>query len=347
MMMRRWLAVAVATVLIPGVMSVSSATAGAEGVASPRPARATTAADAPVRVWEWRPPDSNWADLMAGLSGAATVGATHVTIDLTRLVDISEIPDPAKRTGADEAFRQRLVDYTTAAAARGMTVSAVVGTPAWAAANSRYLAGTVTGWVRRFNASQPRAQRLTALEVDVEPWVTPQWQSNAQRLLVIEWLRFIDQMRTEQRALPAAEQIPLRVDVPFWFDGSGTPASVRYGGKTMSATDHVLRLLDYRGASGNAVVVMAYRDTVTGANGSAALVAAEFAAAARRGGRVAVVIGQDTAPTDTEPEWVTFAEEGRTQLLAAMDELSGRFGHEAAFAGFSVNHAHHLATWLP
>lgn len=345
MMWPRLLVVAAATLLVPGVMSVPSS--AADRAPAPRPPRPAAVVDAPVRVWEWRPVDSSWTALLDGLSGAGTVGATQMTVDLTRVVDISEIPDRAERTAADSAFRRRLADYTATSATRGMSVSAVVGTPGWASADTLYVAETVTDWVRDFNSTQPRAQRLTALEIDVEPWVLPQWQTNRRRSLTVDWLRFIDRMRTELRALPAAEQLPLRVDVPFWLDGSGAPAAVRYAGKTMTPTEHVLRLLDYRGVPGNAVVVMAYRDSVAGANGSASLMAEEFAMAAARSGRVGVVIGQDTAPTTTEPEWVTFAEEGRPALLAAMAELSGRFGGEAGFAGFSVNHAHQLSVWRP
>jgi hypothetical protein len=213
--------------------------------------------------------------------------------------------DPA--AGPDELARlarlRRLCD------AHGIMLDALGGEPSWATDHAPALA-----WARAAAATG----LFHGLHLDVEPYLLPAWTQD-QAALVRQFLSLLD--RTA-----AATDLPLEVDVPFWL-----PTVPAAGGANLA--DAVLARVD-------AVTVMSYRNTATGAN-SMVGVAGDLL---ERAGRVAkpVRLGAETRPLD-DCAHCTFHGTGADRLrrtLAAVDTAGQRY---PAFAGIAV---HEYEAWV-
>jgi hypothetical protein len=117
----------------------------------------------------------------------------------------------------------------------GILLDALGGEPAWTTDHAAALA-----WVQTVDG----LGLFHGIHVDVEPYLLDTWNTDRPRL-VAAYLRLLDQL-----ADPAGRR-PLEVDVPFWY------GTVPVGRRTLA--DEVLDRAD-------AVTVMTYRDTPTGAN---------------------------------------------------------------------------------
>lgn len=300
---------------------------------------------ADVSGWEWRRLDQHSADSLTAelVDFRNRYSGSRIVVDLTHLVDISEIADPTARAEANSSLKANLEDYLTHARDAGYREAAiVVGTPSWARPEAHYVTGIVARWVRDYNANaSPAALLVTDIEWDVEPWGTPEWRegdSGVRRAMAVEWLAFLDEAARAQENLSAATPVAMGVDIPYWFDGTGVPKTVVFQGVRTTPTAHVFRVLD-NGATGNTVTVMAYRDTPYGRGGSILALAAEFTLADSHAGRVGIRIGQDVSPPmNDEPETSTFNEEGFEALGDAMRALETEYSGRAGYRGFAINH---------
>ena len=290
-----------------------------------------------LAAYEWRPLSTTDPQaLAAALESLAGVGGTEVLLDISEVADLTESGDSKGLS----AYRARLDGYLSHAAAHGIRVSALAGSPHWISPGARYVTDILLDFVVDYNAAAP-GPSLASLHFDLEPWATPQW-SKRKRALTLDLLSTVDHVASAARSVPAGQRFPVAFAMPFWLDGTAAPRGIRYGGERMSPTAHVMELLDSSSGRRNEVAIMAYRDRVDGRNGSIALLSEEFELAARHEGRVGVIIAQEISPVD--PPSITFHEEGWPALSAAMDELSGTYGEEAAFAGFAVNDLRSVAS---
>ncbi|WP_412735026.1 hypothetical protein [Krasilnikovia sp. MM14-A1259] len=221
--------------------------------------------------------------------------------------DVREIFAFVEPNVASSGDLPRLKDLKKRADRAGIALSALGGEP---------------GWV--FDVAAARAWQKSALgtklfarsHVDVEPYVLNAWSAD-QAGTVAALLRLFDDLQADDAR-------PLEVDVPFWYD------TIAAEGGTLA--DAVLARVD-------AVTVMSYRDTATGPNsmmdvGSDMLL---------RGGAagIPVRLGAETAALPDCP-YCTFAEEGRQQLDATLDDVDQAAAGYPAFAGIAV---HHYGSW--
>lgn len=288
-----------------------------------------------LRTWEWRPLHRTALPVLAaGFQRFRQWGGSTVGLDISYVVDISELPDPRLRAAAAADYRSRLQAYVAAAGRAGLSVEAVAGSPHWIQPPARYAVGIVSHFVTSFNAAALPGQGLVGVHFDLEPWAQPDW-SNRRVPLTQALLDTVKDVAYRQRGSRAAVRVPVTFDLPFWLDGTGEPRTVDHLGVKAPPTQHVMRLLDNGAGQSNSVVVMAYRDTTDGPDGSAAAVAAELALARQHAGRVRVAIGQEIR--DVQPPHTTFHQEGARALQAAMRALQVRYGWELGFGGFAVN----------
>lgn len=288
-----------------------------------------------LRTWEWRRLDRTpVSQLTAGFGKFRALGGTTVALDLSYVVDISEIAGAPARKAARQSYNQRLRQYVEAASRAGLTVEAAAGSPHWIRPDVRYVFGIVSEFITSFNAAAPAGQRLTGLHLDLEPWGTAEWRTKAPTL-TRQLLDTVAAIAAQQKATPAASRVPVSVDLPFWLDGTTAPKAVSHSGRTASPTEHVMRLLDNGAGQANSVVIMAYRDTAGGVDGSIAVSAREMTLAKQFAGRVLVTMGQEVGRV--EPQRTTFFEEGLDALLAAMGTLRSTFGSGTGFGGFAID----------
>lgn len=303
------------------------------GVLAAAVVRPATVLAAPIlEAYEWRQlRHTPTTELTAALPAFRAYGGTGVAIDISAVVDISEIPDTSVRAAEELRFTARLRSYVEAAAANGLTVKALAGSPRWVLPEVRYVNDIVVDYVGRFNAAAPSGRQLRGLVLDHEPWARPSWVDEAakQTRYLLDTVR---EVAARARALPVP--VPVTVTLPFWLDGTAEPTALTYQGTAMSPTQHVMRILA-TASPAHAVAIMAYRDRTGGSDGSIALASREFDLAAKYQGRVGVVIAQEI--TDVQPARITFCSEGPVALRAAIDVLAQTFGGRPGFGGFLIN----------
>ena len=122
----------------------------------------------------------------------------------------------------------------------------------------------------------------------------------------------------------AESDLLLTVDIPFWFDS----ISAEYDGHTRPLNQHVQNLADQ-------VVLMDYRDVAEGDDGIIQHAAVEMLYAMQIGRQV--VVGVETNKVTTEPEKITFYEEGEQAMEAALAVVLDTYGESPAFGGIAIH----------
>lgn len=315
---------------------------GAIGVAATRYVRrpgAPEPAPQPYRqdraIWVWEP-----AAYAAVLDPAAraTLGRT---LDDTTTFDSDPITTIYLGVGRYQGrdlttdHRAELADFIRWARARGYHVQATVagGTqpPALGALPAyQHLAVAEFDKVLNFNLAVGPGAAFDGINVDVEPYLLPQWKEpNTQ--LPQQYLDLLATLLARRDA--AGQSILVGPAIPRWFDSSDCCRTITWRGVTKPLSDHVQDLADY-------ISIMDYRDTADGGAGIIAQALHELAYATSIGKPLSVVLGvetKDLAGTG-DPETVTFWEEGRTHLEAELDKVYAAFAGDPAFAGIALHH---------
>lgn len=337
----------------PTPSQASGGSAGGSGVGSPAmppPGRPdlSTGDGQRLSVYEWRRLDLTSTDVLtAKFPQARAMGVSTMSLDISYVVDISEINDATTRAVARDSYISRLRSYVTHAGSAGIAVEALAGSPHWIGAEVRYVLDIVATFVSEYNLAVGVAERLTGLHFDLEPWGTADWAAKKQHLTA-NLLETVQAASQRQLELPADQRLPINFDLPFWLDGTTAPTAVSFGGVTASPTEHVMRLAANGafadGRTRNAVTIMAYRDTTGGVDGSLAVVAGEFELAVAYAAQVSVVIAQEIGNAD--PPRITFFQEGLPAMTAAIEVLRAEHGASPAFGGFAIDHMDELSRRL-
>jgi len=315
---------------------------GATGVAATRyvqrPGAAVPAPTPYVQdraLWVWEP-----AAYAAVLDPAAR-DLLGRTLDDTTTFDSDPITTiylgVGRYAGSDLTtdHRTQLAEFVRWARARGYHVQATVagGTqpPALGALPQyQHLAIAEFDKVLTYNLAVAPEERFDGINVDVEPYLLPQWKETATQLPQ----QYLDLLQTlVQRRDDSGQPVLVGPAIPRWFDSSTCCASITWHGSTKPLSDHVQDLTDY-------IAIMDYRDTADGSAGIIAQAEHELAYANALGKPLSVVLGVETKDlTGTgDPETVTFWEEGRTHLELELDKVYAAFGQDPAFAGIALHH---------
>lgn len=188
---------------------------------------------------------------------------------------------------------------------KAITVYALGGTPDWSQRPDQFEA-----WLKEVISSS----LFDGIVLDVEPYLVPEWSNPKRRVGIMEdYLALLD--------LASSAGLPVVVTVPFWWDDP----RYRISRDAVLIEEVLMR--------SSAIAIMAYRDHVDGPDGIWGLVDREVAFAARYG--KSSIITVQTAP-DALPK-LTFWEEGRATLLAALRNLSSRWIEGRGFGGLAVH----------
>ena len=206
-------------------------------------------------------------------------------------------------------FDARVRRTVAALAERGIAVEALGGEQRWATTQRADMLRFVRSALRYQRHAPPQA-RLAGVHVDVEPYGLRSWDRD-ERGTAASLARALGAARR------AAGPLPLSADIPFWFDGIAM-------GRGRDLAELLMRRTD-------ATTIMAYRDS-----------GPEVIEAARREVRAATALGRPaTIGVETDevsPASVTFFEEGRSALIAAIAEIRAGFGAQGGFGGIAVHH---------
>lgn len=199
----------------------------------------------------------------------------------------------------------------------GVVVEALGGERRWATTDRGGMLAFVRS-ARRYQRGAPPGARLAGIHVDVEPYGLRAWDRHERRTQ----RDLVDSLRAARRA---AGPLPLAADIPFWFDGIRLgPGSLAEA--TIAATD--------------GVTIMAYRDS---ADAVIDVARREVRIAGELGSRATV--GVETG--DYDPPSITFFQEGRAALAAALAAVDARLGARPGFGGTAVHHYGSLVALRP
>jgi len=120
-----------------------------------------------------------------------------------------------------------------------------------------------------YNAASAPDQRFDGVNVDIEPYILPQWSTQRDRLLRL----YLDLGRALMELKRSSTvSFPVGPAIPFWFDG----ITLDWNGSNKPVSGHVFDIYDY-------AAIMDYRDHAEGRDGLIALAAGELASASRDG----------------------------------------------------------------
>lgn len=206
----------------------------------------------------------------------------------------------------------------------GIEVHALDGSSKWVRTSDQSKAIKFFEWVADYQKKAPHNAKFTGIHLDVEPHVLKEWKTmydevvlNYQNLLVVsnEWAK--------------AMELPLVVDIPFWFDKRFYDN--QYGNGVLSEW-----IIDHT----DGVTIMAYRDKAIGSNGIIELSRTEMDYAATVGKYVSIAVNTKKS---SEGEYLTFYEETNKEMIEQLAIVENEFQNTASFDGFSI---HSIDHWM-
>lgn len=214
----------------------------------------------------------------------------------------------------ESAYRQ----FVRQAAKEGIEVHALAGDPTWALPEYRGRMMDFLHKLQHYNAQAAEDERFRGIHLDIEPYVLPQWEEDANEI-IHAWMDNLDVFLEAGRKEGSLE---FGVDIPVWFDGyAGTDPS------DASLTESVMKRFDY-------TTLMAYRHELEGDNGILALIREEMAIGDRLGTKVLVGINAKPMPGE---EHTTFANQGAAAMNDALKQIGASLAGHSSYGGTAVH----------
>lgn len=205
--------------------------------------------------------------------------------------------------------------------AKGIEVHAVAGHPAWALASNQKRMLKIVNWVKKYNESVAQAEQVRGIQLDIEPYLLPQWETEQERV-IREWQANIEVFTAE---LANEGNLEASAAIPFWMDDIPTPTN-----PDLSLSTWLISRFD-------TVCIMAYRDKLDGPNGLLDLVDEEMTQADKLERRVLIAVNMK----EIEDDHASFAEEGAEEMNQLLDELPGKLADHPSYSGNAVHDYRH------
>ena len=216
--------------------------------------------------------------------------------------------------------------FIQSAARYGIEIHALDGAPDWALPANRKPIADLIRWVKSYNASVQAGERFAGIQVDIEPYLLPEWTSE-QSKIVDHWLESLLYFHNEAKK---DSTLTTGAAIPFWLD------SIQLSGRNVSLAEALIRELDE-------TALMSYRDQ---GRHVVHLAKNELDWADQHGKNV--WIGVEMNPSPDTP-FITFYKKSRAYVdseLALIDDLVKR---HPSYAGIVVhdytgwyNHRHRI-----
>lgn len=203
------------------------------------------------------------------------------------------------------------------ASAQGIKVHAVAGHPAWALKSHQDRMLKIVNWVKQYNREAQEDERIQGIQLDIEPYLLPEWQQDQERV-IREWKANI-QVFVE--AAKADLELETSAAIAFWLDEIKAEA-----GSDMPLSAWMISRFD-------TLVLMAYRDKVTGPNGILEQIDSEMKDGDRMGKNLLVAVNLKEGDEDH----TAFAEEGTAEMQKQLDLLSQNLNQHPSFKGVAIH----------
>lgn len=236
-----------------------------------------------------------------------------------------------KTRGVDEVYLQvnpsvgtkHYHQFIAMASAENIDVYALDGAPNWVTVKGHPSFIAFYDWLEAYQLEASESQRFRGVHLDVEPYLLSGW-TTAYGKTVLNYQKMVVEAVGRSRGL----QLPLGMDVPFWFDEKSYNNEFGKG----NLAQWVIGQTDEVG-------VMAYRDQAVGPNGIIELTKNEMDYALSAGKKVKV--GVETSPS-AEGDFLTFHEEGEEFMLEELARVCAEYGTYSSYKGIAI---HHYGSW--
>jgi len=281
--------------------------------------------------WVWNSPkqmSAAYINKILDVSVANGINTLYVTID--DYLDIYALPEGLEKEAAKNAYSDALESFIRAAQARGIAVDALGGWRDWAEVSSKWKASVIVNYVKEYNTS--RVYKLRGFQYDVEPYLLPTYTTDINKArLLHNFVQLVDETNIRFQDT----NIRFSVVVPHFYDDqqAWTP-SFEYAGIDTYAFNHVLRILNTR--AGSSIIIMAYRNTAAGDDGSIQLSKIEVAGASLNTSSTRIIVAQETGNVD--PAYVTFYNTSKQRYLEEITAINNALGVYSNFGGIAVHY---------
>lgn len=192
--------------------------------------------------------------------------------------------------------------------------------------------------VLNYNLSSAGNERFDGVNVDIEPYISPDFADES-KFLQVEYLELIDKMIERRDA--SGLDLTFGPAIPRWYDSSDRAKDITFKGETKWLSEHIQDMVDY-------ISIMNYRDQAEGSVGIIQQAQGEIDYANLIGKPNSVVIGVETLDiaNSGDPETITFREEGRAYMESELDKVYAAFDNTPSFGGIAMHHYDSIR-WLP
>lgn len=207
------------------------------------------------------------------------------------------------------------------ATAKGIKVYALDGSASWVSTEGYKMQNQLFDWLQTYNENAATTEQFSGVHLDVEPYLNSGWSSN-QAKTIESYQALLSRAKGDTDRL----QLPLEVDMPFWFD------EITYKnqfGKGLLA-DWVIDQVE-------SVSIMAYRDA---AKDIINIVEHEINYAKKV--KKSIVIGVETGATD-EGNNITFYDDGEAYMNKQLAQVHQHYANKKSYNGFAI---HHVDSWM-
>ncbi|MEZ0209161.1 MAG: hypothetical protein ACAH17_03250 [Candidatus Paceibacterota bacterium] len=318
------------TVVTPPVSVITQPTP----VVTPTPVATTTPVVVPssskeLGIWIWNFPSqmlSATADAQLKQLQANGFNAVYITID--DYLDIASMPEGTAKESAKATYFSNLSKFIVKAKALGIAVDAEGGWRDWAKSANRWKGYALIDAAKQYNALYPNA-KLRGFQYDVEPYILPEYETNKATVLT-DFVTYID--LSAQRLV--GSDLAFSISIPHFYDDAQawTPA-ITYAGKTMHTFNHLLAVMEKK--PGSTILLMSYRDTFEGTNGTRQISETEIKEASA-GYSTNVIVSQETGNVD--PDFVTYYGGTKAEVMNAVATIQSAFSSYSRFGGVAVHY---------
>ncbi|MBI4335275.1 MAG: hypothetical protein HY589_01320, partial [Candidatus Omnitrophica bacterium] len=199
---------------------------------------------------------------------------------------------------------------------RGVKVEALTGNPVWSLAENHHLS---LNWIRFFldyNKDRPREERIDGVSLDVEPYLTAEWEQDRERIKS----DYIELLRKCRELIDGyGQEFRVGVAIPFFYDKEDEGKFER---SILEYVDY-LALMDYYDTAKEIVERARFHITLANEMNKKVTVAVET---------------QDLVEMKQGKRRNTFIEEGWEEMERQLERVKEEFINEPGFEGVAIHH---------
>lgn len=280
-------------------------------------------------TWVWTSPyamSSLYRDKVVTGSVANKINVIYITID--DYLNINSLPAGVDKEIKKKKYSDALESFIILANKNNIQVDVEAGWRDWAEDPKATKANILIDYAIEYNKS--RSNKIRSFQFDVEPYLLSRYEQNKASVLT----NFVNFIGNASNRL-GSNNLHFSVVIPHFYDSSQkwTPA-ITYNNSKNYTFNHLLNILDKR--PGSSIILMSYRNTAEGDDGSIKISKTEIDQAFSGGHSTKVIVAQETG--NVEPDYVTFYQKSKDYYLSQVNIINNQFKNSVNFGGVAVHY---------